>query len=85
MYNEKRSFDSDNVDTISFKVPQDKIGIIIGSGGRTIKKIMAETDTKIDIDDDGTVKVSSRNAGETKAKEAESWIKRLVENSNTRS
>ena len=85
MYNEKKSFDDNNTDVISFKVPQDKIGIIIGSGGRTIKKIIAETETKIDIDDDGTVKISSRGGDSTKVNEAERWIKRLVENSKTRS
>ena len=33
------------------KVPREKIGLIIGTGGRTIKSIIEETDTTIDIDD----------------------------------
>ena len=41
------------------KVPQDKIGEIIGPGGRVIKAIIAETGAQVDIDDDGTVNISS--------------------------
>lgn len=41
----------------TFKVPSDKIGAIIGSGGKTIKEIIAQTETTIDIDDDGTVRI----------------------------
>ncbi len=42
---------------ISLKVPTDKIGAIIGSGGKTIKEIIEKTGTDINIDDDGTVKI----------------------------
>ena len=42
---------------ISFKVPTDKIGAIIGSGGKVIKDIIDKTGTTIDIDDDGTVNI----------------------------
>jgi len=42
-------------------VHPDKIGMIIGPGGRTIRRITEETETEIDIEDDGTVKVSGPN------------------------
>ena len=41
------------------KINPDKIGGLIGPGGKNIKKIIAETGAKIDINDDGTVHVSS--------------------------
>jgi len=40
---------------ITMKIPVAKIGDVIGPGGKTIKEICAETDAKIDIDQDGTV------------------------------
>ena len=40
-----------------FKVDIDKIGAIIGGGGKVIREIIAETGTTIDIDPDGTVKI----------------------------
>ena len=43
------------------KVPQDKIGLIIGPGGKTIKGIVAETGAEINIDDDGSVHIYSSN------------------------
>jgi len=43
----------------SFKVPQEKIGEIIGPGGKMIRKIIEETQAKIDIDDDGTVTIAA--------------------------
>ena len=42
---------------VAIKVPTDKIGAIIGSGGKTIKEIIEKTGTDINIDDDGTVKI----------------------------
>ncbi|MBP9040307.1 MAG: polyribonucleotide nucleotidyltransferase [Anaerolineaceae bacterium] len=41
------------------QVPIDKIGAIIGPGGKTIRAIQEETNTKIDIDDDGTVYIAA--------------------------
>ena len=41
------------------KVPIDKIGAIIGPGGKNIRTLQEETNTKIDIDDDGTVYIAS--------------------------
>lgn len=60
----------------SFKVPQDKIGAIIGPSGKVIKEIIAKTKTQIDIEDDGTVKIFSKD--EAAAKEAGNWIKTIV-------
>jgi len=42
---------------VSFKIPRDKIGAVIGSGGKVIREIISETETSIDIEDDGLVKI----------------------------
>lgn len=63
----------------SFKIPQDKIGAIIGPSGKNIKEIIAKTGTQIDIDDKGTegvVKIYSKNV--KAAAEAEAWVKILA-------
>ena len=60
----------------SFKIAVDKIGFVIGPGGKTIKEIIAATNTQIDLEDDGTVKIYSQVAGD--ASKAVSWIKTLV-------
>ena len=44
---------------ISFMINPDKIREVIGSGGKTINKIIADTGVKIDIEDDGTVYIAS--------------------------
>ena len=44
---------------ITIKVPVEKIRDVIGKGGATIRSICEETNTQIDIDDDGTVKIAS--------------------------
>jgi polyribonucleotide nucleotidyltransferase len=41
------------------KIPVDKIGAIIGPGGKNIRSLQEETGTKIDIEEDGTVYISS--------------------------
>ncbi|HOE35719.1 MAG: polyribonucleotide nucleotidyltransferase [Chloroflexi bacterium] len=52
------------------KVPVDKIGAIIGPGGKNIRALQEETHTKIDIDDDGTVYIASTDGvGFEQAKE----------------
>ena len=54
----------------SFKVPIDKIGEIIGPGGKMIKSIIEACQVQIDIQDDGTVRILSPDkASITKAKE----------------
>lgn len=40
------------------KIPQDKIGEVIGPGGRTIRGIIAETGTQVDVEDDGSINIS---------------------------
>ncbi len=58
-------------------VPVDKIGAIIGPGGKTIRAIQEETDTKIDIMEDGTVYIAATN-GES-ARMAVEHIEALTE------
>lgn len=58
-------------------IPVDKIRDVIGTGGKIIREIIEETGAKIDIEDDGTVRVSAVN-GEA-VKHAIEWIKSLTE------
>ena len=51
---------------VSFAVDPDKLGEIIGKGGKTINKIIEETGVKIDISEDGTVFVASNDAAAIK-------------------
>jgi len=44
---------------VVFKVPVDKIGEVIGPGGKMIRKIIEETKVEIDIEDDGSVTISA--------------------------
>jgi polyribonucleotide nucleotidyltransferase len=44
---------------VTIKIPTDKIGALIGPGGKTIRRIQEETKTQIDVDDTGTVNISS--------------------------
>ncbi len=61
---------------ISFVIDKDKIGTVIGPGGKTIRKIIDQTNTTIDIEDDGTVTIAATNPDNLqKAKE---WIESLV-------
>ncbi len=46
---------------VTVMVPVEKIGAIIGPGGKTIKKIVEETGVKIDIDDDGKTVIASED------------------------
>ncbi len=46
---------------ISLKIPTDKIREVIGTGGKVIREIIEKTNTKIDISDDGVVKIASTN------------------------
>ncbi|MFM2042592.1 MAG: putative polyribonucleotide nucleotidyltransferase [Pseudomonadota bacterium] len=57
-------------------IPKDKIRDVIGSGGKVIREIVEQTGAKIDIEDDGTVKVA---AVDSKASDAAiKWIKGIV-------
>jgi polyribonucleotide nucleotidyltransferase len=60
----------------TFKIPTDKIREVIGTGGKVIREIVEKTGAKIDISDDGTVKVASANGDAMKA--AINWIKSIA-------
>ncbi|HJU15130.1 MAG TPA: polyribonucleotide nucleotidyltransferase [Stellaceae bacterium] len=57
-------------------IPRDKIREVIGSGGKVIREITETTGAKIDIDDDGTVKVAAVDASAAQA--AIDWIRGIV-------
>ncbi|HEX3209913.1 MAG TPA: polyribonucleotide nucleotidyltransferase [Geminicoccaceae bacterium] len=57
-------------------IPQDKIGAVIGPGGKMIREICETTKTKIDIEDDGTVKIASADA--SASQQAIDWIRGLT-------
>jgi polyribonucleotide nucleotidyltransferase len=61
----------------TMQIDPDKIGAVIGSGGKTIRSIQEETDVKIDIEDDGTVFIAAANG--QAAMEAQRRIEALVE------
>ena len=48
-------------------VPKEKIREVIGTGGKVIREIVEQTGCKIDIDDDGTIKIASADADKTQA------------------
>ena len=55
---------------VTVKIPVEKIGAIIGPGGKTIRAIQEETDTHIDVDEDGTVYIAAvERSSEQKARE----------------
>src|SRR6201995_2525152 len=60
----------------TMKIPTDKIREVIGSGGKVIREIVEKTGAKIDIQDDGTIKVASASGESIKA--ALKWIKGIV-------
>jgi polyribonucleotide nucleotidyltransferase len=58
------------------KIPVDKIRDVIGTGGKVIREIVEKTGAKINVEDDGTVKVASANGESIRA--AINWIKTLT-------
>ncbi|MBP7670551.1 polyribonucleotide nucleotidyltransferase [Ferrovibrio sp. MS7] len=60
----------------TFTIPKDKIREVIGSGGKVIREIVEKTGCKIDIEDDGTIKVASTD--ETASEAAINWIKSIA-------
>ncbi len=66
---------------ITMKIDPDKIRDVIGPGGKTINKIIAETSVKIDIEDDGKVYISAINMsdGEKALKIIEGLTKNVTE------
>lgn len=63
------------IETMS--VPKDKIRDVIGTGGKVIREIVATTGAKVDIEDDGTVRLSSSDPANIEA--AREWINGIVE------
>jgi polyribonucleotide nucleotidyltransferase len=63
---------------ITVKIPVEKIGALIGPGGKNIRALQEETHTKIDVQEDGTVYIASTEG--VGAKEAEERVKSLGEN-----
>ena len=61
---------------VTVKVNPDKIGAIIGTGGKVIKEIIAKTNTSIDIDSDGLVKIFGAPGAEIEM--AINWVKTLA-------
>jgi polyribonucleotide nucleotidyltransferase len=61
---------------VQINIPTDKIREVIGSGGKTIREIVEKTGAKIDIQDDGTVRVAS--ASQESIDAAISWIKSIT-------
>ena len=60
----------------TMKIPTDKIREVIGTGGKVIREIVEKTGAKINIEDDGTVKIASADANKIKA--AVNWIKSIA-------
>jgi polyribonucleotide nucleotidyltransferase len=61
----------------TFTIDKSKIREVIGTGGKVIREIVATTGAKVDIDDEGVIKVSSSDPAQIEA--AIKWIKGLVE------
>jgi polyribonucleotide nucleotidyltransferase len=52
---------------VTITIPTDKIGLVIGPGGKMIRQIIEETGAEIDIEDDGTVKIAAVDAASVAA------------------
>ncbi len=64
----------------TIKISPDKIGLLIGPGGKTIKGIVAETGCEINIQDDGTVQIYSNNPeGMARAKQIVNGMTKEIE------
>ena len=59
-----------------FSIPKEKIREVIGTGGKVIREICETTGAKIDIEDDGTIKVAAVDS--EAAQKAIDWIKGIV-------
>jgi len=74
---ESRDDVSDNAPRIvAFEIPREKIREVIGTGGKVIREICEVTGAKVDIEDDGTIKVASVDA--EAGQKAVDWIKDIV-------
>jgi polyribonucleotide nucleotidyltransferase len=61
----------------TMQIDKSKIRDVIGTGGKVIREIVATTGAKVDIDDEGLIKVSSSDLSQIEA--AMNWIKGIVE------
>ena len=61
----------------TMQINKEKIRDVIGTGGKVIREIVAETGAKVDIDDEGLIKVSSSDKSQIEA--AVKWIEGIVE------
>ncbi|HEU4697010.1 MAG TPA: polyribonucleotide nucleotidyltransferase [Sphingomicrobium sp.] len=57
-------------------IPKDKIREVIGTGGKVIREIVATTGAKVDIDDEGVIKIASSDLSQIEA--ARNWIRGIV-------
>ncbi|WCL54230.1 polyribonucleotide nucleotidyltransferase [Gimibacter soli] len=60
----------------TMKIPTDKIREVIGTGGKVIREIVEVTGAKVNIEDDGTIKIASSDAAQIEA--AKNWIIGIV-------
>jgi len=61
----------------TMQIDKSKIRDVIGTGGKVIREIVAETGAKVDIDDEGVIKISSSDLSQIEA--AKKWIEGIVE------
>ncbi len=61
----------------TLQIDKSKIREVIGTGGKVIREIVAETGAKVDIDDEGLIKISSSDLSQIEA--AKNWILGIVE------
>jgi polyribonucleotide nucleotidyltransferase len=61
----------------TMQIDKSKIRDVIGTGGKVIREIVAETGAKVDIDDEGVIKISSSDLSQIEA--ARKWIQGIVE------
>src|SRR5690606_27899756 len=61
----------------TIQIDKSKIRDVIGTGGKVIREIVAETGAKVDIDDEGVIKISSSDISQIEA--AKIWIQGIVE------
>jgi polyribonucleotide nucleotidyltransferase len=61
----------------TIQIDKSKIRDVIGTGGKVIREIVAETGAKVDIDDEGVIKISSSDTDQIEA--AKKWILGIVE------
>jgi polyribonucleotide nucleotidyltransferase len=61
----------------TMQIDKSKIRDVIGTGGKVIREIVAETGAKVDIDDEGLIKISSSDLSQIEA--ARKWISGIVE------